>query len=199
MGLAPSVLAEPLCKGLAGWRFSAALRAVVHPHQAALDVSGTQPAQRFGLPGTRLVVDSRQAGYGGVTTEDQVGQGSAGEVRGRYSLPRVAARGRQPACGVVGHSRHPVAWHAQGPSPRVSEPRAFEGGEPFLRRATQHLVCGLVLVVLVFYARAIVVGRPAAPEEYAPVGGAREVVHGVAVGRHALAALPADLLPLPHG
>src|SRR5215218_550966 len=54
----------------------------------------------------------------------------------------------------------------------------------------------MVEVVLVLYARPVVVWRAASPEEYAPVGRAREVVHGVAVGRHALAALPADLGPL---
>src|SRR3712207_5277231 len=108
---------------------------------------------------------------------------------------RVAARGGETASGVVGHGGHPVAGHAQRTSPLVGEPRALEGGEPLLRRAAQHLVGRLVPVVLVLYPRAVVVGRTAAPEEYATVCGAREVVHGVAVGGHALAALPADLGP----
>src|SRR5215211_1188957 len=77
----------------------------------------------------------------------------------------------------------------------MGEPRAFEGWEPISRRAAQHLVRWLVPVVLVLDARAVVVGRAPAPEQYAPVFGTREVVDRIAVGRHTLAALPADAGP----
>src|SRR5215211_7312935 len=190
-----SVSAEPFCEGLACRRLSGPLGAVVHSHQAALHVPGAQPAKRFGFPGTLLVVDGGQAGYACVAAEDQVGQGPAREVGGRDPLPRVATRSGYALGRVVGHGRHPVAGYGQRPSPRVGEPSAFEGREPVPRRAAQHLVRWLVPVVLVAYTRAVVVWRAPAPEQYAPVFGTREVVDRVTVGRHTLAALPADAGP----
>src|SRR5215213_9542042 len=187
--------AEPFCEGLACRRLSGPLGVIVHLHQAALHVPGAQPAQGFWLPGTLLVIDGWQTGYGGLTLEDQVGQGPAREVGCRDPLPRVAARGGYTPGWVVGHGRHPVAGYAQRPSPRMGEPHAFERREPVSRRAAQHLVRWLVTVILVAYARAVVVWRAPAPEQYAPVFGAREVVDRIAVGRHALAALPADAGP----
>src|SRR5215211_5080028 len=84
-----SVSAEPFCEGLACRRLACPLGAIVHLHQATLHVPGTQPTQRFGLPGTLLVVDGGQAGYASVAAEDQICQGPAGEVGGRDPLPRV--------------------------------------------------------------------------------------------------------------
>src|SRR5215217_2211427 len=190
-----SVSAEPFCEGLACRRLACPLGAIVHLHQAALHVPGAQPAQGFWLPGTRLVVDGGQAGYIRVAAEDQVGQGPAREVGCCDPLPRVATRGGHAPGWVVGHGWHPVAGYGQRPSPGVGEPRAFEGREPVPRRVAQHLVRRLVPVVLVAYPRAVVVWRPPAPEQYASVFGAREVVDRIAVGRHALAPLPADAGP----
>src|SRR5918994_4973105 len=193
---ASSVSAEPFCEGLSCRRFSCSLGAIVHLHQAALHVPGTQPAQGFWLPGTRPVVDGRQSGYGGLTAEDQVGQGPAREVGRRDTLPRVATRCGYAPGWVIGHCRHPVAGRGQRTSPRVGEPRAFEKREPVPRHAAQHVVRWLVHIVLVAYARAVVVRRAPAPEQYAPVFRAGAVVDRVAVGCHTLASLPADLGPL---
>src|SRR5215210_2301662 len=194
-----SVTTKTFGQGLAGRRLPGLFGVVVRLHQATLNVPGAQPAQRFRLPGARLVVDGWQAGHGGVPADDQVRKRLTREVRGRNALPRVAAGCRDTLGRVVGHRRHPIAGHRERSPPGVGEPRAFEGREPLPRRAAQHLVRGLVEVVVVPYARAVVVGRAAAAEEYAPVGRAGEVVHGVAVGGHALAALPADLCPLRLG
>src|SRR5215203_5903986 len=167
-----SVSAEPFCEGLACWRLSCSLGVIVHLHQAALHVPGPQPTQGFWLPRTLLVVDGGQTGYGGLTFEDQVCQGPAREVGRRDPLPRVATRGGHAPGWVVGHGRHPVAGYGQRPSPRMGEPRAFERREPVSRRAAQHLVRWLVPVVLVAYARAVMVWCAPSPEQYAPVFGA---------------------------
>src|SRR5918995_6863488 len=130
-----------------------------------------------------------------VAAEDQVGQGPAREIGCGDPLARITTRGGYAPGWIVGHRWHPVAGYGKRPSPSVGEPRAFERREPVPRRAAQHLVRWLVPVVLVAYARAVMVWRAPASEQYAPVFGAREVVDRVAVGRHTLAALPADAGP----
>src|ERR671916_872259 len=77
----------------------------------------------------------------------------------------------------------------------MGEPLAFENGEPCPGRVAQHVVGRIVAVELVPYARPVRIGCAPAPEEYAPIGRTGEVVYRVAVGRHALPALPADLRP----
>src|SRR5215204_6301803 len=97
-----------------------------------------------------------------VAAEDQVGQGPAREIGCGDPLARVTTRGGYAPRWIAGHRWHPVA----------GEPRAFEGREPVPRRAAQHLVRWLVPVVLVAYARAVVVWCAPSPEQYAPVFGA---------------------------
>src|SRR5918994_1553644 len=110
-----------------------------------------------------------------VAAEDQVGQGPAREIGCGDPLARVPTRGGYAPRWIVGHRWHPVAGYGKRPSPSVGEPRAFEGREPVPRGAAQRLVRGPVPIVLVLYARA--------------------VIDRVAIGRHALAFLPADPVP----
>ncbi len=178
------------------------LEPVGHPVRGVDRVDGG-PAQGLDLPALRAVADPRQPGELGVAPEHQIGEGAAGEVRGRHAGADVAARPAETAGSVVDDGRGPVSRHSEHAGPGVGdrdgsgirEESACGLRKEAVQQRRERPDRALLGRAVGVDARPVAVRHAPPAEGDAVVGGALRVHVDVCEVAEGLAAVPADGLP----
>ncbi len=140
----------------------------LHRPQPGVDA---EPTQGLGLPGGRAMPHPGEVGQRRVRPGDEVGQRAPGQVGGGHPVAHVATGPGQARVAVEADRRVPVARDAERAAPGVGEAGLRQIGEELGQGLAQQRVHRGLAVEGLPHGGPVVVGRPAAAEGDAPVGG----------------------------